>query len=83
MQVRDLAALNAYVRLLGRSQRRLAAEAGVGHATLNHLLRGRRSSCSRETATAIERALRCPDGVFFAPSRPGDPTVLESHPLSR
>jgi len=47
------------------SERGLAVEAGVGHATVNHLLSGRRETCSAETARAIERVLGCSDGVFF------------------
>lgn len=67
MRVRDREALRAYVRLLRLSERAVAARAGIAHATLNHLLTGRRGSCSTQTARAIERALRCPDGVFFEP----------------
>lgn len=75
MRVRDAEVLRAYVRLLGVSQRALAARAGIGHATLNHLLSGRRSTCSLRTARAIERALACPAGLFFegAPRGAGGP----------
>jgi transcriptional regulator with XRE-family HTH domain len=65
MRVRDPVALRAYLRLLGLSERGLAMRAGVGHATVNHLLSGRRASCTRRTAAAIEAALACPPGVFF------------------
>ncbi|MGH3495757.1 MAG: helix-turn-helix domain-containing protein [Sciscionella sp.] len=65
MLVRDRATLCAYLRLLGLSERALAARAGVAHATVNHLLSGRRSRCSHRTARAIEAALACPPGVFF------------------
>lgn len=82
-QVRDVQALRAYVRLLGLSQRRLAAEAGVGHATLNHLLSGRRRRCSSATADAIETALGCPAGLFFAPADRTSERVLESGPRTR
>jgi plasmid maintenance system antidote protein VapI len=64
-RVRDPAALRAYLRLLGMSERALAVQAGVGHATVNHLVSGRRSSCTPRTATAIETALGCPRGLFF------------------
>jgi transcriptional regulator with XRE-family HTH domain len=70
LRVRDTAALRAYVRLLGLSERGLAARAGVGHATVNHLLSGRRATCSAQTAAAIEEALGCPPGLFFEPVRP-------------
>lgn len=79
MWVRDLLTLRAYLRLLGWSQRALAERAGVGHATVNHLLSGRRATCSRHTATAIEQALACPSGLFFTSERPGG--VLESGPV--
>ena len=72
MRVRDAEALRAYVRLSGLSERALAARAGIGHATVNHLLSGRRSTCSVRTARAIELALACPPGVFFAPVSPMD-----------
>jgi plasmid maintenance system antidote protein VapI len=65
MRVRDRDTLRGFVRLLHISERGLAAEAGVGHATVNHLLSGRRETCSPETARAIERVLGCAHGVFF------------------
>lgn len=67
MRVRDPGALRAYLRLLGISERELAARAGVGHATVNHLVSGRRTGCSERTARAIESALACPRGLFFEP----------------
>lgn len=70
MRVRDPGALRAYLRLLGLSERALAMRAGVGHATVNHLISGRRTRCSPRTASAIEAALACPPGLFFEPSRP-------------
>ena len=69
MRVRDIEALRAYLRLLGVSERKLAARAGVAHATVNHLVSGRRAGCSEQTARAIESALACPRGLFFEPSR--------------
>jgi len=65
VRVRDSSALRAYPRLLGLSERALAARAGVGHATVNHLLSGRRQTCLPQTAAAIEAALACPPGLFF------------------
>ncbi|MCW2495836.1 helix-turn-helix transcriptional regulator [Jatrophihabitans sp.] len=69
MRVRDRDTLRAYVRLMRLSERGLAARAGVGHATVNHLLSGRRETCSPETAQAIEKVLGCAGGVFFEPVR--------------
>jgi transcriptional regulator with XRE-family HTH domain len=68
VRLRDPDALRAYVRLMGLSERALAARAGVSHATLNHLLSGRRTTCRRSTARAIESVLACPVGVFFRSS---------------
>lgn len=65
MRIRDPGALRAYLRLLGLSERALATRAGVGHATVNHLLSGRRQTCASSTARAIEAVLACPEGVFF------------------
>jgi transcriptional regulator with XRE-family HTH domain len=67
MRLRDRDTLRAYLRLLRMSERAFAARAGIAPATLNHLLTGRRDSCSPRTARAIEAGLRCPDGVFFDP----------------
>lgn len=68
MTLRDADALRRYLRLMHMSERSLAVAAGVGHATVNHLLSGRRSTCSTRTAQAIESVLACPQGLFFAPS---------------
>jgi DNA-binding Xre family transcriptional regulator len=65
MRLRDRDALRAYLRLLRVSEREAAQRAGIAHATLNHLLTGRRASCSVTTARAIEQVLRCPAGLFF------------------
>jgi transcriptional regulator with XRE-family HTH domain len=68
--VRDAAALRAYLRLLGWSERGLAGRAGVSPATVNHLVSGRRQTCSPATAAALEAALGCPPGLFFEPRPP-------------
>lgn len=67
MFLRDPDTMRGYLRLLNLSERELANRAGIGHATLNHLLSGRRATCSARTAAALEHALACPDGLFFAP----------------
>jgi transcriptional regulator with XRE-family HTH domain len=68
MYVRDRDTLRGYIRLLRISERTLATRAGVGHATVNHLLSGRRNTCSPQTARAIEKVLDCAEGVFFEPA---------------
>jgi plasmid maintenance system antidote protein VapI len=65
MRIRSAEVLREYVCLLGISERALARSAGISHSTLNHLLTGRRTTCSPATAAAIERALGCASGVFF------------------
>jgi plasmid maintenance system antidote protein VapI len=67
VQIRDPVVMRAYLRLLGVSEREFAQRAGIGHATVNHLLSGRRTACTRRTAAAIEAALGCPSGLFFEP----------------
>ena len=67
MRLRDREALRAYLRLMAVSERSVATRAGIGHATLNHLLTGRRMTCTAQTARALETALRCPPGLFFRP----------------
>jgi hypothetical protein len=57
-------------RYIGRdglniSGRELARRAGLGRAIVGHLLSGRRTTCSKATAVAIERALGCPNGLLF------------------
>jgi plasmid maintenance system antidote protein VapI len=65
VRIRSAEVLREYLGLLGLSERALARSAGISHSTLNHLLTGRRVTCSVRTATAIERALGCASGVFF------------------
>lgn len=57
--------LRDYLKHLGWSGRRLAREAGVGHAIVGHLISGERDRCNPGTARAIEEALRCPRGLLF------------------
>lgn len=43
----------------------LAQKAGILPGTVNHLLSGKRNTCSLRTARAIEEALQCPPGFLF------------------
>ena len=72
MQLRSRRALADYIDLLGVSERQLARSAGLSHSTVNHLVTGRRNSCSLHTAVAIERALDCPLGLLFSPDTDAD-----------
>jgi hypothetical protein len=65
VRVRDPRVLRECILLSGLSEREFAQRAGVSHSTLNHLLTGRRVTCSRETAWAIEQTLRQLPGLFF------------------
>lgn len=65
MQLRDRPGLGNVLDAKGLSERALARKAGLGHATVNHLVTGRRTSCSAATAAAIEKALSCGPGTLF------------------
>ncbi|MFL6162989.1 MAG: helix-turn-helix domain-containing protein [Jatrophihabitantaceae bacterium] len=67
MQLRSRAAFIECLEVTGVSERELARRAGLGHATVNHLITGRRTSCSLATARAIERALEVVEGSLFKP----------------
>ncbi len=55
--LRDRHTLAEIVSHCGLSERELARQASLGHATVNHLLTGRRRSCSVHTAKTIARIL--------------------------
>lgn len=76
MQLRSRRALADYIDLLGISERQLARTANLSHSTVNHLVTGRRVSCSLATAVAIERALECPPGLLFSPDTESDRLAL-------
>ena len=54
------------------SERELARRAGLGHSTVNHLMTGRRTTCSVTTALAITKALGCPLGTLFVAETEAD-----------
>jgi plasmid maintenance system antidote protein VapI len=67
VHLRSRFVLAEYIRLLGLSGREFAQQAGLSHSTVNHLVTGRRETCSPETALAIETVLGCPEGLLFEP----------------
>jgi DNA-binding Xre family transcriptional regulator len=67
MQLRSRQALVDCIDARDVSERQVARDAGLGHSTVNHLVTGRRRTCSLRTALAIERALDCAPGALFAP----------------
>lgn len=73
MQLRSRDALIICLEASGMSERQLARVAGLGHATVNHLVTGRRTRCSLRTARAIETALGCAAGTLFEDTQLDDP----------
>lgn len=67
MQLRSRETLIECLEVSGISERELARSAPLGHATVNHLVTGRRTSCSLTTAIAIERVFDVSPGTLFAP----------------
>ncbi|MEO6704052.1 MAG: helix-turn-helix transcriptional regulator, partial [Jatrophihabitantaceae bacterium] len=72
MQLRSRNTLIDCLEFSGLSERELARAAGLGHATVNHLFTGRRTTCSLRTARAIERVFGCAPGALFAPDTDAD-----------
>lgn len=71
-EVRDLDALKRRVegsqRIVSHSVRSLARVAGVGHATVGHLLTGERTTVSLAVAQRISAALGVPMDDLFVPA---------------
>lgn len=65
MRLRSRLVLGAFVDDAGISEREVARRAGLSHSTVNHLITGRRTSCTLSTAVAIARAVHCPIGALF------------------
>jgi transcriptional regulator with XRE-family HTH domain len=70
--VRDLEALKRRVedsqRIVSHSVRSLAKVAGVGHATVGHLLTGERTTVSLAVAQRLSAALGVPMEDLFMPA---------------
>jgi hypothetical protein len=62
------------------SERELARRAALGHSTVNHLMTGRRTTCSLSTALAITR-VGCPLNTLFVAETDADRNALQQ--LSR
>ncbi|HEV2887947.1 MAG TPA: helix-turn-helix transcriptional regulator [Jatrophihabitans sp.] len=65
MRLRSREVLIECLELAHLSERELARRAGLSHSTVNHLCTGRRDTCSRDSACAIERALNLDEGKLF------------------
>lgn len=70
VRLKDRQLLAQYIGRTGLniSGRELARRAGLKQAIVGHLLSGRRQTCSKATAVAIEKALACPAGLLFVES---------------
>jgi transcriptional regulator with XRE-family HTH domain len=66
MRLRSRLILIALIDHAELSGRELARLSGLSHSTVNHLVTGRRLTCSVSTALAIAKALRCPAGTLFS-----------------
>lgn len=66
MLLRSRTTLVECLEVSGLSERELARSAPLGHATVNHLVTGRRRSCSLTTAMAIERVFDVSPGTLFS-----------------
>ncbi len=65
MRLRNRLVLGAFVDNAGMSEREVARRAGLSHSTVNHLITGRRTTCTINTAVAIARTVHCPIGALF------------------
>lgn len=63
--LRDRRTLVALLDAAEISEREVARRAGLGHSTVNHLVTGRRNSCSLRTAGLIAAVLGCETKVLF------------------
>lgn len=71
VKLRSLKALREFMTFHGlKSGYALAKKAGILPGTVNHLLSGRRDTCSLQTARAIEEALGVPSGFLFEARMP-------------
>lgn len=67
MKLTSGAVLRAFMDQRGASNQDVALAAGVGRTFISALVNGRRTSCTPQVATRIERFLGVPEGVIFAP----------------
>jgi DNA-binding Xre family transcriptional regulator len=66
MRLRNRLIFVSLIDELEISERELSRRAALSHSTVNHLMTGRRVTCSLGTAVAITRALDCPLTTLFA-----------------
>jgi DNA-binding XRE family transcriptional regulator len=77
MRLRNRLVLGAFVDNAGMSEREVARRAGLSHSTVNHLITGRRATCTLSTAIAIARTVHCPIGALFIAEREGEAQAVD------
>jgi hypothetical protein len=77
MRLRSRQALVSLIDGAGISEREVARRALLSHATVNHLVTGRRTTCSLATAVAIENVLSARHGTIFAPETGSERAAME------
>lgn len=74
-------AFRSYVAHRGMSLSQVANRAGVSKQLVGHLHSGKRNSCLRKNADAIEKALDAPQGSLFL--RTVSPVVRDTTPANK
>jgi DNA-binding XRE family transcriptional regulator len=77
MRLRSRLALVSLIDAVGMSEREVARRALLSHATVNHLVTGRRATCSLATAVAIENVLSARLGAIFVPESGAERAAME------
>jgi hypothetical protein len=77
MRLRSRLALVSLIDGAGISEREVARRALLSHATVNHLVTGRRTTCSLATAVAIENVLAARPGTIFVPETGSERAAME------
>lgn len=72
MRLRSRSALVQHLDVSDLSERELARRCGLAHATINHLVTGRRESCTARTALLIELTLGAQPTSLFSPQSESD-----------
>lgn len=72
VRLRNRLVLGAFLDNAGLSEREVARRAGLSHSTINHLMTGRRATCTTSTAAAIARVVGCPVGALFIAENPSE-----------
>jgi hypothetical protein len=77
MRLRSRLALVSLIDGAGISEREVARRALLSHATVNHLVTGRRTTCSLATAVAIESVLAARPGSIFVAETGAERAAME------